>query len=279
MPPGIAAVPPVVPDFNGGIPGAALVPPGMPAPFPGNFAAPVNHLYISFPQSQLFIGIGIGFSFAMGMLVAPGAVLNPTFSVAVAIFDKAERKKAPFAILGQMVGAVAACWVAYAMGWELLRAFTPTANAYALGPVPKTVETAGLFGVLLPPDNLTFATAFLNTVVFVVVMIFAIVPALAGKGLHAAAKPMIVAAVIVPVVMAQGPFGVQNNPAMYVGGLIFASMAGWPSEELWSAGDNYVVCVVLAPVVGAVLGGILLKAWVWWIYSPYSPIAQSNDHQ
>jgi len=209
------------------------------------------------------------------LIVAPGCVLNPTFSVAVAIFQKGERMKVPFAILGQMVGAVMACWTMYAMGWELLRAYAPAADAYALVDVPKTVETAGLFGVLLPPENLTFATAFLNTVVFVTVMVFAIVPALAGKGLHAAAKPILVAAIIVPVVMAQSPFGVQNNPAMYIGGLIFASMAGWPSE-LWTAGDNYVVCVALAPALGAILGGFLLKAWFWWIHSQYSPIADDD---
>lgn len=267
MLPGVDAVPQVVPDAHGAVP--------VPF-FPGKAAVPVSHLYITFPQNGLFIAVGIGFSFALGMIVAPGCVLNPTFSVAVAIFDRHERVKAPFAILGQMVGAVMACWTMYAMGHDLLLAYVPGADSYALGNFPKTVGSAGLFGVLLPPDSLSFGTTFLNTVVFVMVMIFAIVPALSGKGLHAAAKPMLVAAVVVPVVMAQGPFGVQSNPAMYIGGLIFASMAGWPSE-LWTASHNYVVCVVFAPMVGAVMGGFLLTVWMWWIHSPHSPVALDEE--
>eukprot|EP00756_Hemistasia_phaeocysticola_P007622 Hpha_TRINITY_DN14338_c0_g1::TRINITY_DN14338_c0_g1_i1::g.86465::m.86465 len=269
MPPGAAAVPQVIPDATGEIP--------IPV-YPGHASPAANHLYIVFPQQTLFLAIGIGFSFMVGLIVAPGCSLNPTFAVAIAMFQKSERATAVFAVLGQVGGAVVACWLNYAMGWELMRMSAPGVGGYDLGNFEKSVQNAQLYGVILPPDTLPFATCFMNTIVFVMLMVFAIVPALAGKGLHRAAKPFLVAALIVPFVMAQSPFGVQNNPGMYIGGLIFTSMAGWPSS-MWTAADNYVVCVATAPFLGGILGGVVLKAWAWVIYNPDSPIGgEDEDH-
>merc|ERR1719460_1038027 len=78
IPPGNDVVPQIVPDAHGSIPIGSV--------FPGKGALPTYHVYISFPTDQLFVAVGIGLSFAMGLFIAPGCALNPTFTIAVAVF-------------------------------------------------------------------------------------------------------------------------------------------------------------------------------------------------
>lgn len=69
-------------------------------------------------------------------------------------------------------------------------------------------------------------------------------------------RAWIIGLVITPFVMATGAIGVQSNAAMYLSALVFCSLAGWPSS-LWGAAHGYIVTVMFAPLLGAVLGGQL----------------------
>lgn len=251
---GAATVPPLVPDARGSNgTGTSISPP---------------------PTDQVLIAIGASLSIAMGLIVAPGATLSPSFTFTVACFMKSERPKLVFALLGQMLGGFVACWVMYALEGQILSDH----GVHGTSLVPKTVESAALYGVSIPKENISLASRFFSTMIFMMLMVFTIVPAVAGEGMKPTIKALLVAAIIAPFVVAQGSFGVQTNAAMYISGLIFTTMAGWPLD-LWRASNYYVVCVAVAPIIGGLLGGLVLLSWTWLLNDPASPCVWKEKQQ
>eukprot|EP01062_Namystynia_karyoxenos_P063416 TRINITY_DN56222_c0_g1_i1.p1 TRINITY_DN56222_c0_g1~~TRINITY_DN56222_c0_g1_i1.p1 ORF type:complete len:541 (+),score=143.36 TRINITY_DN56222_c0_g1_i1:94-1623(+) len=264
-------------------PGTAL--PGIPS---GGLARTHSHNYVVFPTDQLMVIIGLALGYAMGLLFSPGTQLNPTFTVAVCVFDLFAKpptgkwKTAPAAVLGQMCGGTLAAAVVYGMGNLVLRTRTPGSDGYDLVDAPKLIQTAKIYGVMLPDDLMPTDLAFFNSTLWTVLFVLCIVPifaqeAISGDRLHPIAKPFLVALVIVPLALAQTPFGVQNNAAIYISGLCFCSMAGWNTHDLWAAHNNYIWVVSVAPILGGVIGSVLLGVWLWLLYDPASPVVWRQE--
>mmetsp|Transcript_129372 Transcript_129372/g.374648 ORF Transcript_129372/g.374648 Transcript_129372/m.374648 type:complete len:375 (+) Transcript_129372:46-1170(+) len=272
MPPGVVAVNPVIPDPQGTIP--------LPT-YPGHKGAiSTNHLYVVFPTDTLLVAMGIGFAYAMGLTVCPGCALNPTFTVASAIFERGPWYKAASAIVGQMVGGIAACFTMYVAGRGVFQTHGPDGNgeSYVLGEFPKSATTASLFGLSLPRESLPFGATFFSSVLFTALMVMVVTPALNSPAgpISLNMQAWVVGLVITPFVLATGPLGVQSNAAMYMSALIFCTLARWPSS-LWGAAHGYIVTVLFAPVLGAMLGGFAIAGWGWLLLDPQSPLTWTDE--
>jgi len=268
LPPGAAGgVPPLVPDSAG-----PMDAPDIPG---GKGAVPVGHLYVVFPSDGVFVAMGIAMGYGVALMTCPGNTLNPTFTVAVSVLEKAPWFKIPSAIIGQMLGGVLACATMYCLGSDIFAEGVPHGDGYQWAAMPKTVETAGMFGVPQPNEVFSQTIVVCSTVFFTAFLVLVTLPAFAGTmgDMHPLARPWIIALVIAPYVLATSSLGVQNNAALFVSGLIFCTLAGWPSS-LW---NGYALIVIIGPLVGALIGVALVVLWASLMIDPKSPLAPPEE--
>ncbi|MEI6667364.1 MAG: MIP family channel protein [Acidobacteriota bacterium] len=208
--------------------------------------------------SPLGIHVAWGLGVAMGCYVSAGvsgAHLNPAVTLAFAVHRGFPwRKVLPYAA-GQFLGAFAAAAVVYLTYREGLTAFDGGVRQ-VLGPQ----GTAGIFATYPQPYLSTFPGGFIDQIVgtaILVAVIFGIVdqrnaPAPTGLG------PVIVGLLVVGIGASFGVnAGYAINPARDLGPRLFTAIAGW-GTEVFRAGNYWWWVPVVAPPVGAVLGG--------WIY-------------
>jgi glycerol uptake facilitator-like aquaporin len=246
----------------------------------GNIVQPASS--IAFPDAGLLVAVGIALSYAIALSVATHRQLNPTFTVAMALFGALKWKHAIPCIVAQMLGGLFACSVVWSCASTTHLCFPDAVTgAMVCGHIPKTLETAGLYGVSYPPtdpftwrpggessignEEFEIGWLFWNNTVYTALMVIAIIPLFAGtKKIPEVATPFVIAAVIIPFVMGTTAFGVQNNAALFIGGLIFCSIAGWPST-LWSHASCYWVVAATSPFLGAAVGVGFLKFFGWLV--------------
>jgi len=276
----LVAIPPAIGDLIPGHP--ALAPQtlvgNMTGMLAGNVVQPVSQ--VGFPAPGLFIAVGIGLAYAVALSVCSHRQLNPTFTVAMALFGALKWQYVIPCIVAQMCGGVFACFIMWTCASTLSQCMVDTVTgAVVCGHLPKTLLTAPLYGVSFPPTdpftwrpdgqaslgNAEFDIGWLfwNNIVFTTFMIIAIIPVFAGKkSMPQYVQPLVIGLVIIPFTMGTSAFGVQNNAALFLGGLIFCTLSGWPSE-LWSHANNYWTVVATSPFLGAVLGVLFLKLFGW----------------
>lgn len=208
--------------------------------------------------SYLAINLSWGLGVTMGCYVAggvSGAHLNPAVTVALAVLRGFPwRKVAPY-VIGQTAGAFVAALVVFITYHEAFAAFD--------GGVRQVLGAQGtgfIFATYPRPFLSTFPGGFIDQVVgtaILLAVIFAIsdtrnVPPPAGLA------PFLVGLLVVAIGMAFGfNSGYAINPARDFGPRLFTAIGGW-GLEVFRAGNAWWWVPIVAPVIGALLGG--------WVY-------------
>ena len=198
---------------------------------------------------------GLGVTF--GIYVAgrtTGAHLNPAVTIALAVYKGFEwRKVAPYAV-AQFLGAFAAALV---VRWTY-------ADAIATVDPGTTAATQGIFSTL-PGTGVSIGTAFLDQVVGTAILVFLIFAITEVRATPPAANlaPFIIGLVVVGIGMAWGSnAGYAINPARDFGPRVASFITGYSTAMREPGGAYYFWVPIVAPVIGALVGGGLYRVVV-----------------
>ena len=185
---------------------------------------------------QWEISIVWGLAVAMGVYVCGGvcgAHLNPSVTIALALFGDFDKRKVVPYILVQMVAGFCAAALAYAMYYNLFA----DAVAATAGDPAKMTALAGIF-CTFPHPKITFFQAFFVELVITAVLMCLIYALVEGRNTAAARD-----------------FGPR----------LFAALAGWGTDVMtgYPLNDNlslpYFLVPLIAPIIGACIGGWIYK--------------------
>ena len=215
---------------------------------------------------QWEISIIWGIAVAMGVYLTAGvsgAHLNPSVTVALAVFGSFPRRKVIPFILAQTFGAFCAAALAYLLYQNLF----DLALAKAGSDAAQRLGLAGTF-CTFPNPNITMTQAALTETVITAVLM-ALIMALTddGNGLpKGPLAPLLIGLLVALIGGAFGPLtGFAMNAARDFGPRLFAFLAGWGSDAMTGYPINanlsapYFLVPLIAPVVGACLGAFLYK--------------------
>jgi MIP family channel proteins len=211
--------------------------------------------------SYLSINIAWGLAVTMGCYVSAGvtgAHLNPAVTLALAVHRRFAWNKVPVYAIAQLAGAFVASVVVYATYREALTAFDGGVRQVA-GPQ----GTAGIWATYPQAFLSVFPGGFVDQIVgtaLLVGVIFGITdsrnsPAPAGLA------PVVVGLLVVLIGATFGfNSGYAINPARDFGPRLFTFVGGW-GAEVFRAGNGWWWVPIVAPCIGAVLGG--------WVYDVF----------
>lgn len=212
--------------------------------------------------SYLAINLAWGIGVVMGCYVAAGvsgAHINPAVTLALAVHRRFPWAKVlPYAV-AQTAGAFAAAAVVYFTYAEAFEAFDGGVRQ-VLGPA----GTAGIFATYPQPHLSTFPGGFVDQVVGTAILMGAIFAITDARNTPPAAGmvPLVVGLLVMGIGMAFGfNSGYAINPARDFGPRLFTAVAGWGSE-VFRAGNAWWWVPLIAPCIGAVLGGWVYDACV-----------------
>ena len=208
--------------------------------------------------TSLSINIAWGLAVTMGCYVAAGvtgAHLNPAVTIALAVHRKFPWDRVGPYIVAQFAGAFLASLLVYMTYYEALSAFDGGVRQ-----VTGALGTAGIWATYPQPYLSTFPGGFIDQVVgtaLLVGVIFGITDAR-----NAPPPPGLTPVIVGLLVLLIGAtFGFNSgyaiNPARDLGPRLFTAIAGW-GGEVFTAGNAWWWVPVIAPCLGAVLGG--------WVY-------------
>jgi MIP family channel proteins len=212
--------------------------------------------------SYLSINLAWGLAVTMGCYVSAGvtgAHLNPAVTLALAVHRRFAWNKVPVYAFAQLAGAFVASVVVYLTYREALAAFDGGVRQVA-GPQ----GTAGIWATYPQAFLSVFPGGFVDQVVgtaLLVGVIFGITdsrnsPAPAGLA------PIVVGLLVVLIGATFGfNSGYAINPARDFGPRLFTFVGGW-GAEVFRAGNGWWWVPVVAPCIGAVLGGWVYDAFV-----------------
>lgn len=213
-----------------------------------------NGTYIS-------INIAWGLAVTMGVYASAGvsgAHLNPAVTVALAVHRGFAWSKVPPYVLAQLAGAFCGAAVTFLTYREAFDRFD--------GGVRQVIgaqATAGIFATY-PQPYLSLLGGLVDQVVgtaLLMLVIFAL-----GDARNAAPEPrvapVLVGAAVVLIGMSFGlNAGYAINPARDLGPRLFTFVAGW-GDLVFRAGNGWWWVPLVAPPIGAVLGGFVYDALI-----------------
>jgi glycerol uptake facilitator protein len=224
---------------------------------------------------QVAIVWGIGIATAIYLTASlSGAHLNPAVTIAFATWGGFPWRKVPRYIFAQFAGAFAASFVLYAMYHGVLTAYE--SSHHIVRGAAGSEATAMIFGEFFPNPSgqaltaTTRASVSLPTAAYIetlgtgilMLVIFGSVDesnASRPKTLTAATIGLTVTILI----SLMGPLTMAAfNPARDLAPRIFSSLAGWGRVPFNTNGYGWLIVYVLAPVLGAFLGGGIYKIWL-----------------
>ena len=212
--------------------------------------------------TMLTINFAWGLAVTMGCYVAggvSGAHMNPAVTLALAVHRGFPWGKVLPYSLAQIAGALAASALVYVTYVEALGAFDG-----GIRQVAGEQGTAGIWATYPQAFLSTFPGGFIDQVVgtaLLVGVIFAIsdarnVPPPAGLA------PLIVGLLVAVIGMSFGfNAGYAINPARDFGPRLFTAVAGW-GMDVFRAANNWWWVPIVAPCLGAVLGGWVYDAFI-----------------
>lgn len=194
-----------------------------------------------------------GFGVMLGVYVAgriSGAHINPAVTIAFAVYDGFPwRKVMPF-IVAQTLGAIVAALIVRVTYADQIRAVDPTLT-----------ETQGIFSTF-PADGVSIQTAFLDQVVGTAILVFVLMALVhpRNKAPMANMAPFMIGIIVVGIGMAWGSnAGYAINPARDFGPRLVSWITGYDTAWVTADGTPYWWLPIVAPIVGAVVGGGLFK--------------------
>jgi glycerol uptake facilitator protein len=223
--------------------------------------------------SQWDLSITWGMAVTMGVYICAaisGAHLNPSVTVALAIFGCFDKKKILPYIVAQMLAGFLAAAVAYFLYQNL---FEVALSAAAALPGEEALKAkTSLVGVFctFPNAKITIFQAFMCEVVITGILM-SLIMALTddGNGVpRGAMAPLLIGIVVALIGSSFGPLtGFAMNAARDFGPRLFAVVAGWGTPALTgyplsevNQSIPYFLVPLIAPIVGACLG-----AWAYTV--------------
>jgi len=210
--------------------------------------------------SALSIHLSWGLGVTLGIYASAGvsgAHLNPAVTLAFAAFRSFPWRKVPAYVVAQTLGAFAGAAVTLVTYREAFTAFDGGVRQVA-----GEKATAGIFATY-PQPFLSLPGGFVDQVVgtaLLLLVIFAF-----GDRRNAAPAsggPVLVGALVVAIGMTFGfNAGYAINPARDLGPRVLTALAGWGSE-VFRAGSGWWWVPIVAPCLGALLGGFLYDTLV-----------------
>ncbi|EAX10691.1 putative aquaporin-7B [Homo sapiens] len=211
--------------------------------------------------SYLGVNLGFGFGVTMGVHVAgriSGAHMNAAVTFTNCALGRVPWRKFPVHVLGQFLGSFLAAATIYSLFYTAILHFSG-GELMVTGPF----ATAGIFATYLP-DHMTLWRGFLNEewlTRMLQLCLFTITdqennPALPGT--HA----LVISILVVIIRVSHGiNTGYAINPSRDPPPSIFTFIAGW-GKQVFSDGENWWWVPVVAPLLGASLGGIIYLVFI-----------------
>ncbi len=203
------------------------------------------------------------------------AHLNPAITVAMAVYRRFPLRKAVAYVAAQLLGAILAALVLYALYGGALQAFE-AANGIVRG-AAGSERSAMVYGEYFPNPSLTKANGWTRSVVtlpvaalaeglgtaFLAFVVFSLTDernrARPGSGV----VPMMVGLTVAAVISIVAPLTQAGlNPARDFGPRLVAYFLGWREIAIPGPQGGFFVVYVLAPIVGALLGAGLQRLLV-----------------
>jgi MIP family channel proteins len=209
--------------------------------------------------TYISINIAWGLAVTMGVYASAGvsgAHLNPAVTLALAVHRGFPWSKVLPYTLAQMAGAFTGAAVTFLTYRDAFNHFDNGVRQ-----VTGTQGTAGIFATY-PAPFLSLLGGFVDQVVgtaLLMLLIFALGDTrnFAPDGPAARFGPVLVGAAVVLIGMSFGfNAGYAINPARDLGPRLFTFVAGW-GPDVFRAGDGWWWVPVVAPPIGAVLGGFV----------------------
>jgi MIP family channel proteins len=205
--------------------------------------------------SYLAINIAWGLAVIMGCYVCAGvtgAHLNPAVTVGLAVHRRFPWTKVlPYA-LAQIAGAFVASAVVYVTYREALSAFDGGVRQ-VVGPQ----ATAAIWATYPQPFLSVFPGGFVDQVVGTA-LLFGVILGITDERNAPAPNGLVPVIVGLLVVLIGATFGFNAgyaiNPARDFGPRLFTAVAGW-GGDVFRAGNGWWWVPIVAPCVGAILGG------------------------
>lgn len=194
-------------------------------------------------------GLGVTFGIYASAGVS-GAHLNPAVTLAFAALRGFPWRKVPAYVLAQTLGAFTGAAVTLVTYREAFSAFDGGVRH-----VTGEKATAGIFATY-PQPFLSIPGGFVDQVVGTALLLLVIF-ALGDRrnAGPASGGPVLVGAIVVAIGMTFGMnAGYAINPARDLGPRVLTALAGW-GGEVFTAGGHWWWVPIVAPCLGAVLGG------------------------
>ncbi|KAM7093385.1 aquaporin-7 isoform 3-T3 [Molossus nigricans] len=231
--------------------------------------------------SYFAVNVGFGFGVTIGVHVAgkvSGAHMNAAVTFTNCALGYLSWKKFPVYVLGQFLGSFLAAAAIYFLFYTAIMEFT-NGNLTVTGPI----ATANIFATYLP-DHMTLWRGFLDEVFLTGMLqlgIFAITDKRNNSALQGTEGVVIGILVLIIGVSLGMNSGYAINPSRDLPPRFFTFIAGW-GTQVFRAKHWWWVPVV-APTLGAYLGGIIYSVFIGWTI-PREPQIMENpteyeDHQ
>ena len=217
---------------------------------------------------QWEVSITWGLAVTMGVYLCAGvsgAHLNPSVTIALAIFGCFDKRKIIPFIIAQMLAGFCAAALVYLLFNNLF-----TDALAAAGSPAQTTALAGVF-CTFPNPNISMVQAFLTEMVITAVLM-ALIMALTddGNGVpRGAMAPLLIGLLVALLGASFGPLtGFAMNAARDFGPRFFAFVAGWGTDVMTGYPLSkkitipYFLIPLTAPIVGACLGAFAYKVCV-----------------
>jgi glycerol uptake facilitator protein len=212
--------------------------------------------------SQWDLSITWGMAVTMGVYICAaisGAHLNPSVTIALAIYGCFDKKKILPYIVAQMIAGFLAAAVAYFLYYDLFKVALDAAG----GDIAQKTKLVGIF-CTFPLAKVSILQAFMTELVITGILM-SLIMALTddGNGVpRGAMAPLLIGIVVALIGASFGPLtGFAMNAARDFGPRLFAVAAGWGTPALTgfplSDVNNtipYFLVPLIAPIIGACLG-------------------------
>jgi MIP family channel proteins len=205
--------------------------------------------------SALSIHLGWGLAVVLGIYVSAGvsgAHLNPAVTLAFATLRGFPWRKLPAFVLAQLLGAFAGAALTFLTYREAFDHFDGGVRQ-----VTGAHASAGIFATY-PQPFLSLPGGFVDQVVGTALLMLGIFAISDRRNAGPAGLgPVLVGALVAAIGMSFGlNAGYAINPARDLGPRLFTALAGW-GGEVFRAGNGWWWVPIVAPCIGAVLGGLV----------------------
>jgi glycerol uptake facilitator protein len=261
-----------------------IIPPWFAGEFIGTFilvffgcgsvaAAVLTGAQVGIFQVAIVWGIGIATAIYLTGSIS-GAHLNPAVTIGFATWGKFPWSRVPLYIVAQFVGAFVASCALYVIFRGTLVSFE-SANNIVRG-APGSEASAMIFGEYFPNPGgkpftdeirarVTHATAFFIEVLGTAILMLVIMGCTdeRNRTRPQSLTPVTIGLTVTILISLLGPLTMAAfNPARDLAPRLFSLLAGWGAVPFSANGLGWLTVYVIAPILGAIAGGGLYRAFL-----------------